>query len=613
MATDITTTLIQMIKARLSPTQANALTTTSAIQNNFADNLSTIANYAQIFGTTVPGAVAIAQGIIGNAGNAAAQSGGTLAEQIAGIQSSLDASAASAAATSALTAGAVIFLTAVVAVFTIAITSGQQSVQDQQFQEIQDIFSTLNQIIAIDLANYWNGKLTTGDLPLLWTSVKADLDDLASQGTGGQNVKNDAPHSHSDAQKFVILLISNPFGSGGYWSVAGQPAGDVPQSSDSKPGFGKWGWEYESWYGQFPIRETAFGPPGADVKDPVTMLPVLALGLLSYMSIESFLYSIDPTTQTPFSQFVSEYRDIELKGYLDFLYQTYQLAVNGIAKTDIPSDQEILGALWWLGQLAGVFAHPSTNPTQPTNYSWGAPEPTTPGQYPQGGTDDPGPALSGNGYSWNRVYGASATYPQYGFYGNYQLDQNKFNLFTPAYIVSFPDATNAVSQWQQSNIIFAAGSELYVSIDAFENWTIPWLQNRIMLGSMARWKAIYLLNGFASVWSMLQAFQRLTGLTDVPTTMRLTQDNTIASGDWSARELCTVVLIRGTLLTGNAYASTNNQFIVASESGHSVGGLLEFLYNIANGNWAGPPQQVRGDQEPPRPLSFRSLLAGAAM
>jgi hypothetical protein len=175
--------------------------------------------------------------------------------------------------------------------------------------------------------------------------------------------------------------------------------------------------------------------------------------------------------------------------------------------------------------------------------------------------------------------------------------------FTPAYVVSLPDITNAVSQWQQAGVLFNDGSETYVSIERLQNWAIPWLQNRLIHGRMARWKAIYLLNGFDSVWSVLQALQRLAAPNPavVPATMTLNQDDTTASGNWSARELCAIVL-------------ADNEFVVnsGSVSGHSVAGFVEFLYNIANGNWAAPPGKTPG-QTPLRPLSFRGLLASAAI
>jgi hypothetical protein len=129
---------------------------------------------------------------------------------------------------------------------------------------------------------------------------------------------------------------------------------------------------------------------------------------------------------------------------------------------------------------------------------------------------------------------------------------------------------------------------------------------------MARWKAIYLLNGFDRWWSVLQALQRLAAPNPpvVPAAMRLDQDGTIASGNWSTRELCKVV--KGGLYPRGS--SSDNNFVIdwgPSVSGHSVEGLAQFLYNIANGNWAGPPEQ-HPYRDIPRPLSLRGLLAGAA-
>jgi hypothetical protein len=138
------------------------------------------------------------------------------------------------------------------------------------------------------------------------------------------------------------------------------------------------------------------GAPGASVVDPVTMSPALALGLQAYLLIESLLNSIDPT-QLTLQQFVNDFRYTELEGYLDFLYGNYHLAVNGIVKTDLPSADEILGAFWYITQVENVFAHPSTNPSQPTSQSWGAPWP-----FPSA---NPGPMFSGNGWAWNSVTG----------------------------------------------------------------------------------------------------------------------------------------------------------------------------------------------------------------
>lgn len=173
-------------------------------------------------------------------------------------------------------------------------------------------------------------------------------------------------------------------------------------------------------------------------------------------------------------------------------------------------------------------------------------------------------------------------------------------------------------------LFFDFGMGTCIWINELQNWTIPWISNRIILGRMARWKAIYLLNAFDGVWSVLQALQRLAAPNPpiVPSTMHLPQDGTIANGNWSTRELCRVVQVNDKLLTGNAYVDSLdfNEFVTdwvpggriewTRVSGHSVGGLVQFLYNVANGNWARPP--LPPQVTVPRPLSFRGLLAGAA-
>jgi hypothetical protein len=632
MAADITTQLIKMVMGR-SP-QAQGVAASNSALGSSADLLSTASNYAQLYGTAAPAV----QWTVGQIVASVAMQTGSSAKEADALAAAISSTGIGSVAVSVLVLLEVILNT----------VGGSD--QTELFDSIKSYLHT--NVIDPILAHYWLDKLSDSTLEGYWIKLKGDIDDLARQGTGGNNVYTDAtspPGYQKDGYNFVTELVDGVSVILGeipqYWQIYSQPAGDVPQASDLNPNgaWGRVGWKYRTWYGKFPQRLAISDSPSESVLDPRTFMPVLATGLRLYMMLMSLVKFIDPTQQT-LPEFLNQYwgdfidpnsptsiTDGVSQAYINFLYEMYQVAVNGIVKTDVPSDEEILGSLWWLAQLAGVFASPDTNPNQPTNYSWGAPEWTLPGQYPQGGTDDPGPAFSGNGFDWNRVYGASETYPQYGFYGNYQLDQKQLNLFTQAYIVSSPDATNAVSQWQESyiirNVVDDSGNVVsgpLVSIQAFEDWTIPWLQNRVILGCMARWKAIYLLNGFDRVWSVLQALQRLvfpflpTGTTPiVPSTMMVKQDgwpDTIATGNWSVRELCKVVRVRGNLLNpqiqDNEFVVTSSQ-AVGTVSGHSVAGLVDFLWNVAMGNWAGPPQQEPYDLPPPS-MSFRALLAAAA-
>jgi hypothetical protein len=613
MATDdITTQLIDMMGAS---GQANTVAANSSLVGSGGDLLSTMANYVQILSTVEgPAAQAAAASEVGNfaAQQAAAQlEAGAAAES----QAAAAAAVGTAAEESAVAVAGASLAFAVVLV-AVAFILADLSSQGQSSDESQQFMAALNAVKSdVDqhaLEQYWE-VLFTGTLSTFWADVGADLDNLAAEGTGGTDVKNGQNsyvNFHDHGMKFVNLLISDP-ASPLYWQVPPQYAGDVPQSASSpSPDWGRIGWEYYSWYGQFPTRPTVEDSPGGNVSDPRTMLPMLVLGLRSYLTLESMLNFID-STQPTLLEFLNQYRGdpanwlnqpFSLSYYTNFLFTKYSEAVNGIVKTDLPTQEEILGALWWVAQIGNVFAHPSTNPGQPTSQSWGAPW-----RFPNGG---PVQSYSGNGWAWNLRLGASETYPQYGSYGNYQIDASQQNVFTQAYIVSHVDTTGAVSDWQHANILFNSGGETYVSIDSLQNWAIPWLQNRLILGRMARWKAIYLINGFDRAWNVLQAMQRLVAPNGpiVPSTMKLTQDNTIATGNWSVRELCEVLLPMG-----DPQAIAEPDFVInwapasptvwASFSGHSVAELAQFLYNVGFGNWAGPPTIA------PTGLSLREWLS----
>jgi hypothetical protein len=66
---------------------------------------------------------------------------------------------------------------------------------------------------------------------------------------------------------------------------------------------------------------------------------------------------------------------------------------------------------------------------------------------------------------------------------------------------------------------------------------------------MARWKAIYLYNGYDGVWSIIQRLRDLVGLPALPP-VRLDQDDTMATGNWSARELCGLLNVDRDILDG---------------------------------------------------------------
>jgi hypothetical protein len=155
--------------------------------------------------------------------------------------------------------------------------------------------------------------------------------------------------------------------------------------------------------------------------------------------------------------------------------------------------------------------------------------------------------------------------------------------------------------------------------DWITNWIIPWVYNKLILGLMARWKAIYLINGYDQIWSTLQnlctlAKQPLSPLKITipsspiygtnPGKPNIIPLSIAATGNWSARELINV------LDTSGFGGAVNPEPII----GTSVWQLIQVLDNIAKGNWAAPPgYSENGQPVASRPLGLRERLAAAAV
>jgi hypothetical protein len=307
-------------------------------------------------------------------------------------------------------------------------------------------------------------------------------------------------------------------------------------------------------------------------------------------------------------------------GYLTILYKYYSDAVKGIVKTDLPTVDEILGYLWSLAYFGGVPASPDTDPAQLPWQPWFGVK--------HRGPRDPSIAFSGDGYEWSGIYGAAATYPQYGYYGQAAISASTWppptnegvqSLFTSSYVVS-GDTTSTltvVSEWQRAQILYEKGSDTYVAMAAPQGWVIPWLENKLIFGRMARWKAIYLLNRYDLIWSFLQKSEFLFQPPSPIVQAVNLPDGTAADGNWSARELIASVKVSELLLAGNVM-DPSVPFIwqpatvdAPAISGYSVAALAQVFYNVANGNWGGPPLYLEG--EGPPLLSLRELIAAVAL
>jgi hypothetical protein len=592
MATDATAQLIQRI---LSQTGSTAQGPNANLLSQADSIVSTAANYAQLLSTAV-GPIAQASAI--------AVAGGATAATVdaAGQAAALTASAGTAGV------GAVIVLAFS---FLLAALSGDDS-GSSETQALNQLNSELTDIENVDLASYWQewlGKIVTS-----WNSptggLGTDLDNLTNEGLRGVDVKNDVTKFHDNALAFVNNLIpSKTPGAEVYWErpIVQSQAFTVkwvpyPQSGgDVFPGIG--------WYGKLPQPQA--GPPlgGAAQQmalDPYSALPFLLLGIQSYLTIEGLVHLIDPAQPT-FSEFLTEFKG-DLQDYASFLYGQYKLAVNGIVKSDIPSDADVLTYLHYMADGKQSFPDNTTN--------WGG---SSPNDWTLNWTEGGGPPPSA-GYAWNGIYGTVSLYPQYGVYE--PSPPVPVPSSTPACLIDIIATDNLASELLQQ-IGPGLTPPLPASLTYMQNatlgdWTVIWLHDKVILGTMARWKALYLINGYDKLWSVIQNLRVLSKQPPLPA-LSLDQDGTVANGNWSARELCTVVSVDGYVGDG---LQTPDAGLTTTWTGHTTSGaiggyslfaLAAALDNIAGGNWAGPPSSSSSGKGPSRPLGFRDRLAVAAV
>jgi hypothetical protein len=208
------------------------------------------------------------------------------------------------------------------------------------------------------------------------------------------------------------------------------------------------------------------------------------------------------------------------------------------------------------------------------------------------------------GFAWNGVYGAVDVYPQYGAYQ--ATPPVPVPSASPSYVIDVIDT----SQFAEFAVEYG-----YIRQDALDGWIFPWVENRLILGRMARWKAIFLLNGYDKVWSILQNLRVLSSQPLLPTPT-LDQDGTIANGDWSTRELFSILNFSGDISAGplGSYSGPGGALVFETPGSAPLYLNLSFLvgslYNIAKSSWGGSESSVAS---PIRPIGFRDMLAAAAV
>jgi hypothetical protein len=644
--------LIKRITDQLAQDQKTA-------QQNFADFgaqsdtlLSKVANYAQLISTAGPIATAAVDPIVGDtaatATTATAEAGALSSTSVAAAADTAAATAGAAGLSGVATAGVgaaiVLFLSFLLG--SIASSSQSDSALAQALQQIQ---TEIGDIQVTALTQYWNDQLNSG-FHTYWDppsggGLKTDFDDLAAQGTGGSYVKKDAANYHDSANGFVGNLVpSAPAGPdnlippedwGAFWQrpdleelrfspyskiwyATLYPYGDEgltnipPNAPQTAPPF------TQMWYGKLPQAQSIGAPTGVPtVADPRTFRPYLSLAIQSYLTLQSLVNFIDPKQPT-FSTFLSQYNK-DFVGYANFLYSLYTQGVKGIVKSDLPSAADALGYLTFYifqrGHNAGKLGQAS-DAVQPIIND---PQ-IGPASMPQFATVSPdGPCLPTAGTQWNGVYGVVDEYPPYGAYLPQPSDSTSLSLpwmASPSYMIDVIDTEGI-------DLVLTSDPYAYLREFTFGNWVNPWLRARLTLGRMARWKAIYIFNGYDKVWSSLQNLRKI--ITSVPEGAKAPSypelrlpDGTVATGDWSVRELCRVLGQIGGGILGPATSFTD-----PSGKGLSLFLLVQSINNIAKGTWAGPayatadrPNDESGRPLPAglsRPASFRALLASAAV
>jgi hypothetical protein len=607
MASDATAQLIQRIRSQLPPGGA----ATQDASTNFLSQVGVVvanaAGYAQILSTAAgPIAQAAVASQLGNiaaqqtagpiaagaAAQAAALAEGATAESAAAAstaataEASVTAAGAGAAATAlagAATAGIAAAAVLIVSFLLAALSSNSGSSETQQLNRLAGDIKDIEDAV---LAAYWQDKLL--NINTLWSALGTDLDNLANEGTGGIDVLNDVTHFHDNALGFInsFLPAKSP-GAEVYWArpivqsllfSAQDVAYFDPLSLDPPAG------HIQGWYGAPPRPGLPAGSSGQQMaSDPGTMLPFLLLGIESYLTLEALIHAID-TKQPTFNDFLTQFRG-DIKDYASFIYSQYQLAINGIVKSDLPSNADVSSYLWFIaGAVDGVLNYSSTPSAAyiDNGKPWGSESLSVLRR----------PSAPHAGFAWNGVYGVVNVYPQYGAYQPSPPVPVPSN--SPSYIIDVIDTSDFAT--------LAVSPSGYTLQETLNQWFLPWVENRLILGRMARWKAIFLFNGYDKVWSILQHLRVLSAQPLLPTP-KLDQDGTIANGDWSMRELISVMNFSADIARG--LPST-----VVPEPRY-LNFLVLALDNIAKGSWAGYPTDF--DSQSMRPIGFRATLAAAAV
>lgn len=427
----------------------------------------------------------------------------------------------------------------------------------------------------LNLAGATDAEVKMSDLRGYATDVRADEEILVTEGPRGAHVN--AATFFKDALK-LIDACEDDF----YWyrplvlTRAAAPAA-VPDEIIEGRLVGGW-WRGAAWYDTaigippppvganvyhvVPPTDTAHVPGFATVLDPQLALTAFLSATKNFLVITQqldpagFPQFLDPSAPNNYNWKVREIAN-HLQSFYDGsvsarpggTFRTDTL-VSGLVSSRIPTSEEVYNLGWNV-----TFASPTR-------------------------TADPNPIVTP---SWNGIYGV--------------IDSHAVYVHSVGAPSSGPSHEVAAFPTENISTLVDEPRNSYT----YQHDIYPWVLDRVTVGIIARWKAVYLRQGYDKAWSILQHLRILTG--------EQTRELTDTRRDWSARFLFEA-------LPGLPRADSD-----IAEMRLSI--LVERLRQISVAGWNNPPDDTPrtldytdGFGRPwgwdKRPVGLRSLLGLAA-
>jgi hypothetical protein len=569
MADDVTLVLIREVltsyRQGLPPGSTDVQDDKSKFFEKVNNTVSIMANWAQLETLVVENSSTAAE-IVAAAAKAAAITGAT-------AQDVNKAVAEAAAAGSSISAAGIAVLAVVLIIGIIGTLSqtdpesGNQKVLGEIYKGIEDLKKMLGQ-------EHWTW--TMDNIKGWETPVVTALQTISGGWDHDTHKWNIGDPAFMTNQFWwsAMNLVNQFFINGAAWV---RPR--VEWATFKPPGVNTQHYRNMVWYGELPRPGPEDDP---NVFDPQYTLPAWLYGVQSWLTIIALQHQIDPEHWPKFETIVEQYQNT-LAGWSEFLREKYDKAVLGLVKSDLPSASDIIGFLnaqyLWMGPNYNTSDVPWIGPFDDGSSYF----------YLTGYAPLPPDTPPTTGFAWNLIYGVVDMYAVFS---------------QPSFIVvdgqlSYKSLSYMIESFQRFDSYNVFRTTRLINGHVFLHpMIVPWVRARVAVGLMARWKAFYLLRGYDKAWSILQTLRFLAAL---PPADELTlQDETKANGNWSLRELYSVL--------GNLDGFYGNWLRTDRLSLYN---LMDALNKIATSDWGFPYPSPTPTLS--RPASFRDRLAAAAL